>query len=135
MMLHAKAILAGLLATVSFSAAFQPVSVGSSAVSSSRLYMSTEAAKKMPGTAKLDTPWEDLGFAFRPTNSHVKITWKEGEGWSTPELVEVRFIIGFGYHSKHLFHLFDCSLKHGRDRDSICVTHSLTDKLVCSSQL
>ena len=55
--------------------------------------MSTEAAKKMPGTAKLDTPWEDLGFEFRPTNSHVKLTWKEGEGWSKPELVEVRLVV------------------------------------------
>ena len=52
--------------------------------------MSTDTAKKLPGTAKMDTPWEDLGFEFRPTNSHVKLTWKEGEGWSKPELVEVR---------------------------------------------
>lgn len=93
-MFYAKAMTAGLLATLSFSAAFQPISVGSgvSSSSSSRLYMSTEAAKKMPGTAKLDTPWEDLGFAFRPTNSHVKLTWKEGEGWSTPELVEEPYV-------------------------------------------
>ena len=55
--------------------------------------MSTEAAKKIPGTAKLDTPWEDLGFEFRPTNSHVKLRWKEGEGWSKPELVEVRLVV------------------------------------------
>ena len=54
--------------------------------------MSTETARKLPGTAKMDTPWEDLGFEFRPTNSHVKLTWKDGEGWSKPELVEVRAV-------------------------------------------
>ena len=92
-----RAILAGFLATVSVSNAFQPFSVGNglggntNIMSSSRLQMSTETAKKLPGTAKLDTPWEDLGFEFRPTNSHVKLTWKEGEGWSKPELVEVSF--------------------------------------------
>ena len=108
MMFHAKVMMAGLLATVSFSAAFQPISVGSGAMSSSsRLYMSTEAAKKMPGTAKLDTPWEDLGFAFRPTNSHVKLTWKEGEGWSKPELVEVG--LESPYHSSCSF---DCALAY-----------------------
>ena len=69
--------------------------------------MSTEAAKKMPGTAKLDTPWEDLGFAFRPTNSHVKLTWKEGEGWSKPELVEVG--IESPYHPSYSF---DCALAY-----------------------
>ena len=62
--------------------------------------MSTEAAKKMPGTAELDTPWEKLGFEFRPTNSHVKLTWKEGEGWSKPELVEVRIGVREAMHFK-----------------------------------
>jgi hypothetical protein len=45
--------------------------------------------KKMPGTADMGMPWEDLGFEFRPTNSHVKLTWKDGEGWSEPELIKV----------------------------------------------
>jgi branched-chain amino acid aminotransferase len=44
---------------------------------------------KAPGTAKLDTPWAELGFEFRPTNSHVTLTYKDGE-WGKPELVEVR---------------------------------------------
>jgi hypothetical protein len=44
---------------------------------------------KAPGTAKLDTPWAELGFEFRPTNSHIKLTWKDGE-WGKPELVKVR---------------------------------------------
>jgi branched-chain amino acid aminotransferase len=43
----------------------------------------------MPGTAKLDTPWEELGFEFRPTNSHVRVTFKNDE-WGEPELVKVR---------------------------------------------
>lgn len=41
-----------------------------------------------PGTAELDTPWEDLGFMFRPVKSHLRMTWKDGE-WGKPELVEV----------------------------------------------
>lgn len=43
---------------------------------------------KEPGTAQLDTPWAELGFEFRPTNSHIKLTWKDGE-WGKPELVKV----------------------------------------------
>jgi branched-chain amino acid aminotransferase len=57
--------------------------------SSTRLHMSA-TAKKMPGSAQLDTKWEDLGFEFRPTNSHVRMTYRDGEGWSDPELVTVR---------------------------------------------
>ena len=48
------------------------------------------ASAKVPGSAKLDTPWEELGFEFRPTNSHVRLTYKDGE-WGKPELVKVRF--------------------------------------------
>ena len=44
---------------------------------------------KKPGTAKLDTPWAELGFEFRPTNSHVRMTWRDGK-WGEPELVKVR---------------------------------------------
>ena len=44
---------------------------------------------KQPGTAKLDTPWNELGFEFRPTNSHIRLTYKDGE-WGKPELVKVR---------------------------------------------
>jgi branched-chain amino acid aminotransferase len=63
----------------------------------SRLYASVEeksasrATKPLgkPGTAKMDVPWEDLGFEFRPTNSHVRMTYKDGE-WGEMELVKVR---------------------------------------------
>ncbi|OEU10709.1 D-aminoacid aminotransferase-like PLP-dependent enzyme [Fragilariopsis cylindrus CCMP1102] len=62
----------------------------------SRLYMSsttdTTKTKKMPGTADMGMPWEDLGFEFRPTNSHVKLTWKDGEGWSEPELIKEPYV-------------------------------------------
>ena len=75
----------------------------SSSNNNSKLYVSTEqdqekettttttatTEKKLPGTAVLDKPWKDLGFEFRDTNAHVKLTWKEGEGWSKPELVKV----------------------------------------------
>ena len=101
MMFDTRAITAAILATMSLSNAFQPTSVGngisgrSNILNNSRLHMSTQTAKKLPGTAEMDTPWEDLGFEFRPTNSHVKLTWKEGEGWSKPELVEVRIVVQF----------------------------------------
>ena len=49
---------------------------------------STSPKAKRPGSAELDTPWEELGFEFRPTNSHIRITHKDGE-WQTPELVKV----------------------------------------------
>jgi hypothetical protein len=49
---------------------------------------SLATSAKTPGSAQLDTPWEELGFEFRPTNSHVSITYKDGE-WGEPELVKV----------------------------------------------
>lgn len=48
--------------------------------------------QKKPGTAELDVAWEDLGFEFRPTNSHIRITYKEGEGWGKPELVKDPYV-------------------------------------------
>jgi len=48
--------------------------------------------KKVPGTAVLDVPWEELGFQFRPTNSHVRMTYRDGEGWGEPELVTEPYI-------------------------------------------
>ena len=56
-------------------------------IQSMRLASAVQKAKQ-PGTAKLDTPWEELGFEFRPTNSHVRITYKDGE-WGKPEHVKV----------------------------------------------
>jgi len=44
-----------------------------------------------PGTAKMDTAWEDLGFEFRPTKSNLRITYKDGE-WGEMELCEDSFI-------------------------------------------
>lgn len=52
--------------------------------------MSAETALGKPGTAKVDVPWEELGFEFRPTKSHVRITYKNGE-WGPTELVTVSF--------------------------------------------
>ena len=40
----------------------------------------------------MDVPWEELGFEFRPTNSHLRMTFKEGEGWGEPELVKEPYI-------------------------------------------
>lgn len=41
----------------------------------------------LPGTA--DVPWKELGFEFRPTKSHLKMTFKDGK-WGAMELDEVR---------------------------------------------
>lgn len=49
------------------------------------------ATTRLPGTAKLDTPWAELGFEYRTTNSHLRITYKDGE-WGEAELVKVRHV-------------------------------------------
>mmetsp|Transcript_31926 Transcript_31926/g.45404 ORF Transcript_31926/g.45404 Transcript_31926/m.45404 type:complete len:394 (+) Transcript_31926:45-1226(+) len=60
--------------------------------SSFSLFASTETRPLgKPGTAELDTPWEELGFEFRPTNSHVRLICKDGE-WGKPELVKDSYI-------------------------------------------
>lgn len=41
-----------------------------------------------PGTAKMDVPWEELGFEFRQTKNHLRLTYRNGS-WGEPELVEV----------------------------------------------
>jgi hypothetical protein len=43
--------------------------------------------ERLPGSARLDTPWEELGFEFRPTRSHLKIVWRDDK-WHEPTLVE-----------------------------------------------
>jgi branched-chain amino acid aminotransferase len=57
--------------------------------STSHLHMSSLKVK--PGTAKLDKPWKELGFEFRPTNSHLKLVYKNG-AWEEPELVKDPYI-------------------------------------------
>jgi hypothetical protein len=42
-----------------------------------------------PGTAVLDVPWEGLGFEFRPTKSHLRMTYKDG-AWGPMELQQVK---------------------------------------------
>eukprot|EP00563_Minutocellus_polymorphus_P000078 CAMPEP_0181039730 /NCGR_PEP_ID=MMETSP1070-20121207/10648_1 /TAXON_ID=265543 /ORGANISM="Minutocellus polymorphus, Strain NH13" /LENGTH=414 /DNA_ID=CAMNT_0023117647 /DNA_START=28 /DNA_END=1272 /DNA_ORIENTATION=- len=59
------------------------------------LFMSTtedaaaaaSAVLPKPGTAEIDVPWSDLGFEFRATKSHLKMTWTESDGWGGAELV------------------------------------------------
>jgi len=52
---------------------------------------SAPASIGKPGTAVLDTPWEELGFEFRPTKSNLRITYKDGE-WGEMELCEDPYI-------------------------------------------
>lgn len=52
----------------------------------SSLSVSTEPLPLgIPGTAKLDKDWKDLGFEFRPTKSNLRITYKNGK-WGEMEL-------------------------------------------------
>jgi hypothetical protein len=58
--------------------------------SARRMTTSTETRELgTPGTAKLDVAWEELGFEFRPTKSHVRVICRDGE-WGKMELVTVR---------------------------------------------
>lgn len=82
-----------LLSSLCFVAAFVPQSTqGFSVVSNSKTLDTTtalfSATTEQPGTAELDKPWTELGFEFRPTNSHLRMTFKDGE-WGAPELVKV----------------------------------------------
>lgn len=45
----------------------------------------------IPGTAKLDKDWKELGFEFRPTKSNLRITYKNGE-WGEFEMCEDDYI-------------------------------------------
>ena len=84
-----------LLSSLCFVATFVPQStLGFSVVSHSNTLDTTttalySATTEQPGTAELDKPWTELGFEFRPTNSHLRMTFKDGE-WGAPELVKVR---------------------------------------------
>lgn len=49
----------------------------------------TSGTTKTPGSADLD--WKELGFEFRPTNSHIEITYKNGQ-WGTPELKDEPYL-------------------------------------------
>lgn len=85
-----------LLSSLCFVAAFVPQSTqGFSVVSNSKTLDTTtalfSATTEQPGTAELDKPWTELGFEFRPTNSHLRMTFKDGE-WGAPELVKDPYI-------------------------------------------
>lgn len=43
----------------------------------------------VPGTA--DLPWSELGFEFRPTKSHLRMVYRDGD-WGEPELVESPYL-------------------------------------------
>jgi hypothetical protein len=80
--------------------------------------LASTSARAKPGTAKLDTPWEELGFEFRETNSHVKITYKDGE-WGEAELVKVgAFLINLSYSL--LGKALKCGLKLTAFSSSFC---------------
>lgn len=57
------------------------------------------SSTKQPGTADLGgIDWKDLGFSFRPTNSHVQMVYTESDSdsspgsWSQPELIKDPFV-------------------------------------------
>jgi len=56
----------------------------------SRLSVATDInAVGAPGTA--DLPWSELGFEFRPTKSHLRMTYRDGK-WQEAEMVESPYI-------------------------------------------
>jgi len=65
----------------------------SSSLNKSHLLSATSEGVNLdkPGSAELDVPWEELGFEFRPTKSHLRMTFKNGE-WGAPELVKEPYI-------------------------------------------
>ena len=92
-----------LSAIVSTASAFAPIYNTNNNIITSRNVLADNTASEAssadtapsmgkPGTAKLDTPWEELGFEFRPTKSNLRITYKDGE-WGEMELCEVRIYI------------------------------------------
>lgn len=70
-----------------------------------RSMTAADTALGKPGTAQLDVPWEELGFEFRPTKSHARIVYKNGE-WGPTELVAVSVfdfpLTNSTYHTSHL---------------------------------
>ena len=87
------ATLSLLLATTA--AAFSPLPASTTVPSRSswmqRSMTAANTALGKPGTAQLDVPWEELGFEFRPTKSHIRIVYKNGD-WGPTELVAVSFV-------------------------------------------
>ena len=81
-------ILFGLLWSSKCCLSFQTIqpSITNKIPTSTSLFVSTT---KAPGAAELDTPWEELGFEYRTTNSHLQLKYKDGK-WGKPELVKVR---------------------------------------------
>ena len=71
-------------------ASYSSTTTSSRRIPSSSSLRMVSAEIKQPGTAKLDKPWNELGFEFRPTNSHIKLVYKDGK-WGKGELVKVGF--------------------------------------------
>ena len=44
-------------------------------------------SESLPKTDPRDINWSSLGFAYMPTNSHVRATWQDGK-WSAPVLLK-----------------------------------------------
>mmetsp|Transcript_11807 Transcript_11807/g.15424 ORF Transcript_11807/g.15424 Transcript_11807/m.15424 type:complete len:401 (-) Transcript_11807:258-1460(-) len=71
--------------------AFSPSNTFSTHHSSSKLAIPRHATLTTASTGEYaagsqDLDWENLGFAFRPTRSHIKFVYKDGE-WGEGELV------------------------------------------------
>lgn len=101
-----------LFSTFSAAASFMtPLPNTSSNTKSTSLFASTEVKPLgIPGTAKLDKPWKELGFEFRPTKSNLRITHKNGE-WGEFEMCEVRLIfrqdsISVTHDERNIFHFY-----------------------------
>ena len=69
-----------------------PTTTTTTRIATAALNMVPSTDLKQPGTAKMDKPWNELGFEFRPTNSHIQLTYKDGK-WGKGELVKVGCVV------------------------------------------
>jgi hypothetical protein len=102
----------GVLLSLPFSDSFQltPSNFARRHKTSTSFSLASTSDQVRPGSAKLDTPWEELGFEFRQTNSHIKLTCKDGE-WGEPELVQVSLwlILGVSLRHRSVRHILNSS--------------------------
>lgn len=73
-----------------------PRTSASSIIRNNNVLFSTDeatetATTEMPGTAKMDKPWGELGFEYRVTKSHLKMIFRDGK-WGEPELVQDPYV-------------------------------------------
>jgi hypothetical protein len=86
---------------------------------------SAEQSQKIPGTAKMDKDWAQLGFEFRQTKSNARIVYKNG-AWGDIQLVEVRLPMKHGTLIPRKFTSFSLALLTGLFHFTLHRSYSIT---------